>query len=1172
VIQLVAGTALAARRRGEGAAVRWAWSVALVSALPRLASSTAYGTVWERTSIWLIAGSGFLYLCATLTPPSGVTQTPDAAAHRATTDAGRVPSALRHGGKRREVSAASPLRGAASPPLRQQLLGADRSAPSRGRRKAVSFAEAGRGADTRYGAVVRGPSAGALGGGGGGLGSSPATARRSSALGGWDAADEERWDAASPFVEGTPPVVGLQGLRVLTGSARLLGLALLGWSLRGKLSAEAGASDPWSGWTVTQSCLLLLVSLLLPLPALVAACMSAPREDSTGSARLTHLAAGWASALVGTSGPGAVATVLLWALSADGAAPWPAGNDWGPWIAALPLASQSGVVAVVLVIGAVVLAVSEGSSACRTVLTAATTAVVGSAAVLLPLLPAARAAPFGGEPSADGGDDMPWAVVLVPALVLGIGAVVLLLLLDAAADSGVGAWRPLRFDAAVAAGYTVSAALAAAAVQLGLVLPHPGWSPPPRQCDGSALCDPLVIAAPALVAQATCLAADVVILSLHGLAACGALRLEPGSDGLDDDEGAAGWGAFLLLDDSLMANIAADVAMADAAGRFGVDATGPGARRRSRAQSGRSTDRPAGARRDGGAGGPAASSGGLAATRGQPSGTMPSPGREAGVAGSLQTGRRGSGRGGRRGSGRSTPGGGGGGGVVSGVDGLDARQRVLDLRSSGTPVGEWDGADVAAWLEAVVRWGALAGPAAVALGREAAEGEAEGSALLRLWLRGKAAGDDWAELRRVVGRGHGGTGLLVAELVQEAGRPMRASAARRSARGRRTSSGAGGGTLESLLGTADGESVVYEAADDDAEDRALRAARAATRQHEGGAEAAARAEAELQLRQRLESLPHDWVWTVWLPQVGLPQLEGAFAAAGVTPLRLAAMHSHSDFSVLGVRSAFQRRSLRAGVAFLRRHGFDVRGQIAELRRERWVPRPALPDHLPAWTNRDVVAWLRQTIPLHPDKHGRQLERLCRNGLHGALLFRRKPFRPDDVIAGFGLTRASARPALVGRIERSLDALRATGASASIRTAHARPPTPPPSAMEREALASDDGHGSQDDAGSHGAGRGSPPPALDEPGPGRRAAGPSSVGDTSASSAGSARMDSVVSAAAFANPWSREAMEVLPGAGAGAARELRFGSEGGGGEDDAPAPAPEPALPGVGARALTGLVA
>jgi hypothetical protein len=141
------------------------------------------------------------------------------------------------------------------------------------------------------------------------------------------------------------------------------------------------------------------------------------------------------------------------------------------------------------------------------------------------------------------------------------------------------------------------------------------------------------------------------------------------------------------------------------------------------------------------------------------------------------------------------------------------------------------------------------------------------------------------------------------------------------------------------------------------------------------------------------------------------------------------------------------------VHFLRRHHFDLKGEIAELRREKWLPRPVLPDHLPAWTNREVVAWLRTSLPLDQEQHARQIEKLRMSGLHGALLFSRRPFNPDDILAGFGLNRSSARGALVSRIAVEMAALGHSGASAAVNARSAARGGAEAAAMARRPRAS-----------------------------------------------------------------------------------------------------------------------
>lgn len=257
--------------------------------------------------------------------------------------------------------------------------------------------------------------------------------------------------------------------------------------------------------------------------------------------------------------------------------------------------------------------------------------------------------------------------------------------------------------------------------------------------------------------------------------------------------------------------------------------------------------------------------------------------------------------------------------------------------------------------------------------------------------------------------------------------------------------GASGGPAELDIGTDAGSSVVI------------------TPQEAARRRAAAAQERREEALRRAERLPEGWIVDEWLPSIGLPQLAPSFTRARVRPpdlLRLdegklerepraldgrgsgdavpvgspTSVLSSTSAGGLGVSNPLHRRSILAGVRFLAQSGFDIEGQIAQMRHLRWNPVPRFPSRLEAWTNENCVDWLCSSLGIDPAKQPGRVNRLRQSGLHGGLLFRRRPFADSsgDILSAFGLSRDTARPALVARVVSSLEGLDSGGAAHAAR--------------------------------------------------------------------------------------------------------------------------------------------
>jgi hypothetical protein len=684
-----------------------------------------------------------------------------------------------------------------------------------------------------------------------------------------------------------------------------------------------------------------------------------------GVARAVALSLSWAVACIGSTGPGAVVTGLLWSLTADGTI------ELDPWAISTPMVVQSGAIAVLLIVSTAVILVSESRHPCLTVSGVLAMAVVGVSAVLILALPAS--VPAAGHP------DSSWVLVLLPAAVFAFGSGGMLLYADRVLDGGVGVWHPLRFDTLVCVGYGVSAVLLGVALDRGYTIPWGKGDSTPVNPGGDAS-QPIVVALPAIIFQLIVLVVDLGVLLLQGLVVTGCI--------VDDLETAhrnrsTGWSGFLMLDDSLMASVGLEFArkagmeeaLAIRTARFPSRASG-------------SKNRPPRGSKDGGRPTPDAVGDDRVSLQ-EPKPEPVSLPRE---------------------------------GVMS-LSEVEQAERAL-AAARVTPFTSWNTSQVAAWIALVLGWQSIAGDAAEALEAAREGSEATGSVLVRMWLSGAIRSPSVKNppLQKLFGITPSGLARLTAAIGVELG-----ARADPSPRLGVTYDGAGIDAFGRNLDQLDG----VGAADDDDFERTLRSALVVRGEAAGGIPTLVLAERRAAMLERASRLPESWVWTVWLPQVGLPQLTALFERARVSPISLLDMTTLDSFAALGVDSKWHQRSLRAGVKFLRRHAMDIKGEIAELRRERWVPRPTLPDHLPSWTNREVVSWLQLHLPLDPDRHGRQLSKLRESGLHGALLFSRRPFQVDDILQGFGLTRTTARGALLERIEEELETLAKRGVSAAV---------------------------------------------------------------------------------------------------------------------------------------------
>jgi len=124
--------------------------------------------------------------------------------------------------------------------------------------------------------------------------------------------------------------------------------------------------------------------------------------------------------------------------------------------------------------------------------------------------------------------------------------------------------------------------------------------------------------------------------------------------------------------------------------------------------------------------------------------------------------------------------------------------------------------------------------------------------------------------------------------------------------------------------------------------------------------------------------------------------------------------------------------------------------------------PRFPSRLEAWTNENVVDWLCGSLRIDPGKNPSRITALRQSGLHGALLFRRRPFSDsaDEILLAFGLARDTAKPALVRKIVAALDGLDSGGAAHAARLGLG---------SERDAKGKDKGTGEGTGEGTGGAG-------------------------------------------------------------------------------------------------------
>lgn len=300
------------------------------------------------------------------------------------------------------------------------------------------------------------------------------TGRRTMGSGSKGRLDPAALGSIGPADDATP-ILGLYGLRASAGLAKLLGLALVCCRLEAEWSDGAAARDraPSSitSWSWMQLSAPLFASIGLAWVGLAQGLVSLREAGAQGGAdrnlRLMQLAGGWAIDVPTAAGPGALVTLVLWALRADGytAAGSAAASAF---VIAVPVAAQVGLLALVLTAGAVFVSVRDENSTGVTIGIGAGVLFSGILCVASALLPGLAG------PWLDGGDGVlsgvDWWAVLAPAIALCIAVGVAMIAAHAHLAPGAGRWRVLAVDAAYPLAAGISLCLAAESL-------NAGWSP-----------------------------------------------------------------------------------------------------------------------------------------------------------------------------------------------------------------------------------------------------------------------------------------------------------------------------------------------------------------------------------------------------------------------------------------------------------------------------------------------------------------------------------------------------------------------------------------------------------------------------------------------------------------------------------------------------------------------